>query len=47
LREGSGTSPSDKLREIDRITLDDVVSFSKSWKNKLYLETYLTGNMSE
>jgi secreted Zn-dependent insulinase-like peptidase len=37
----------EKLAEVDKISLEDVQAFSKSWKNKFYIETYMTGNTDE
>ena len=47
LREGSGTSPSEKMIEAEKITLQDVAVFAQAWKGKFYLETYMTGNTTE
>lgn len=37
LREGSSTSPSEKLKEIDNVTLDHLVAYSKKWNKKIYM----------
>lgn len=47
LREGSGTSPSEKIAEVEKVTLQDIAFFAQNWKGKFYLETYMTGNTTE
>lgn len=37
LREGSGTCPSEKIKEVEKITLEDLAIFAKTWKAKFYL----------
>lgn len=37
LREGSSTSPSGKLAEIDSVLLSDLAAYAKYWKTSLYL----------
>ena len=47
LRDGGSSSPSEKLKDIDSVTLDDLKVFAGNWKQKLYLEFYMTGNLVE
>lgn len=47
LREGGSSSPSEKLRDIDWVTLEDLQVFAKNWKSKVFMEFYMTGNLAE
>jgi len=47
LREGASICPAERLKEIDSITLEDIVAFAKQWAKKVYLEFYMTGNLKE
>lgn len=47
LREGNGISTHEKLAQIEKINLEDVAEWAKTWKNKFYLEVYMTGNTTQ
>ena len=47
LRDGSSTSPEEKVKERENITLEDLVAYAKQWKSKVYMEFYMTGNLAE
>lgn len=47
LREGGSINPAQRLREIKSITLQDVAAFAQQWSKKVYMEFYMTGNLSE
>jgi insulysin len=47
LRDGSSLSPAEKLRDIDGVTLEDLVIYAKNWNRKVFMEFYVTGNMVE
>ena len=46
MREGGSTPPQLKLSEIDNIVLEDLISFAKYWKKRIYMEFYMTGNLN-
>lgn len=47
LREGSGNLPEKKLAAISFITFEDVKSYASYWRQKIYSEVLISGNMDE
>lgn len=47
LREGSGNLPEKKLAAISGITFEDVKSYASYWRQKIYSEVLISGNMDE
>jgi secreted Zn-dependent insulinase-like peptidase len=45
LRDGGSVSPDEKLKEVDTVTLEDLVVYAKNWNRKVYMEFYMTGNL--
>ena len=45
LREGGGSSPSEKLRLVKSITLEDIQDFGQQWRQKIYIESLINGNI--
>lgn len=46
-RQGSALSPTEKLKGIKGIKFEDVQKFGELWSQKLYVESYITGNVEE
>lgn len=46
-RHGLSVSPAEKLQLIDKITFQDIANFGKTWAKKLYVESYIAGNLDE
>jgi insulysin len=47
LREGGSVCPLERLKEIESITLEDLVVYSKQWSKKVYMEFFMSGNLQE
>lgn len=47
LREGSGNLPQKKLAVIPSVTFNDVKEYALYWRQKLYSEVFIAGNMDE
>jgi secreted Zn-dependent insulinase-like peptidase len=47
IRTNSSTSEEDKLIEIDNVVLEDVVALNRSWKKRVFLDSYIAGNITK
>ncbi len=47
LREGSGNLPEKKLAAISGVMFEDVKNYASYWRQKIYSEVLISGNMDE
>lgn len=47
LRHGQSNSPVDKANEIKHVNFDDVLLYSGEWKQHIFGEIYIAGNMTK